>query len=229
MANRPIFFAETCGKALVRIKPIDFTWHAGMAMSRRQMSMRSLHEATKKLFPEARILEVSRMSDDILGKALSAFNLTFETRSRKIPVECGFQASKVFEKAGPFPDLLDALPVDAKRDPRLQASGRLIGFRFFGEDWPNEPPTAFYDWIYLNALHRQQELAHAVTNYDIFTDIAFNPEKSINCQAGAVALYVALFRRGKLQEALSSREAFLHIEANASIKDDGQGIQGSLL
>lgn len=229
MAKRPIFIAETRGQALVRIKPIDFTWHAGMAMSRRQMSMRSLHEVTKTLFPEARILEVSRMSDDILGEALSAFNLTFETSSRKIPVECGFQASKVFEKAGPFPDLLDARPVDAKRDPRLQDSGRLIGFRFFGDDWPNEPPTAFYDWIYLNALHRHQELADAVTNYDIFTDIAFNPEKSINCQASAVALYVALFRRGKLQEALSSREAFLHIEANASIKEDGQGIQGSLL
>lgn len=228
MAKRPVFIAETSGRELVRTRSVDFTWHAGMAMSRRKMSMRSLHEAAQALFPEKRILEVSRMSDTPLGEALSAFNLTIETTDRTIPVECGFQASKVFENGGPFLDLLNASPADAKRDPRLQDSGRLTGFRFFKEEWPNEPPTAFYDWIYLNALHKQRELAEAVKQYDIFTDIAFNPEKSINCQAGAVALYVALFRRGELLKALSSREAFLDVEANATIKDDGQGVQGSL-
>lgn len=231
MATRPVFIVETGAPSLVRVKSVDFTWHAGMAMSRRQMSMRSLHLATQALYPEARILEVSRMSDEALGEQLSAFNLTFTTRGRgrEISVECAFQASKVFERGGPFTDLLDATSADAKRDPRLQESGRLTGFRFFGEDWPNEPLTAFYDWIYLNALHSQSELAEAVMEYDIFTDIAFNPDKSLNCQAGAVALYVALVRRGEITAALASREAFLRVEANARVKDDGHGIQHRLL
>ncbi|SLN58913.1 hypothetical protein ROG8370_02695 [Roseovarius gaetbuli] len=230
MARRPIFIAEANDPFLIQVKSIDFTWSAGMAKSRRQMSMRSLHQAAQTLYPEARILEVSRMSDDSLGEQLSAFNLTFEPPgySREISVECAFQASKVFERGGPFLDLLEAGPADAKRDPRLQDAGRLTGFRFFGEDWPNEPLTAFYDWIYINALHRRPKLAEAVTHYDIFTDIAFNPEKSINCQASAVALYVALVRRGELQAALTSRDAFLSIETGASINDDGQGNQGSL-
>ncbi len=230
MATRPIFIAKVAGPTLVRVKSIDFTWHAGMAKSRRQMSMKSLHEAAQALHPKAQILEVSRMSDDALGEQLSAFNLTFEPQGhgREISVECTFQASKVFERGGPFLDLLEVSPADAKRDPRLQDSGRLTGFRFLGEDWPNEPLTAFYDWIYVNALHRQPELADAVARYDIFTDIAFNPKKSINCQASAVALYVALVRRGELQAALSSKEAFLRVEAGASVKDDGQEIQGSL-
>lgn len=230
MATRPIFIAESAGPTLVRVKSVDFTWYAGMAKSRRQMSMRSLQEAAHTLHPESRILEVSRMSDEPLGEQLSAFNLTLESRElrREIPVECAFQASKVFERGGPFTDLLEVRPADAKRDPRLQNAGRLTGFHFLGEDWPNEPLTAFYDWIYINALHRQPELAAAVTRYDVFTDIAFNPEKSINCQAGAVALYVALVRRGELQAALSSKEAFLRVEAAASVKEDGQGIQGSL-
>ena len=98
----------------------------------------------------------------------------------------------------------------------------------FDEDWPNEPPTAFYDWIYINALHRNRELASAVADFDIFTDIVFNPAKSINCQASSVALYVALVRRGELAAALSSREAFLRVETDASVKDEGQGIQSSL-
>ena len=32
-------------------------------------------------------------------------------------------------------------------------------------------------------------------NYDAFTDIAFNLDKSINCQAEACAFYVALRKR----------------------------------
>jgi len=170
------------------------------------------------------------MSDDALGRQLSAFNLMLEDKvgRREVSVENAFQASKVFERGGPFLDLLNVSPADAKRDPRLQESGRLTGFCFFGEDWPNEPPTAFYDWIYINALHQHTELAKAVAEYDIFTDIAFNPSKSINCQASAVALYVALVRRGDLQAAISSREAFLRVESGASLKEEGQGIQGSL-
>ena len=230
MAKRPIFIAEVNGSNLVRVQSVDFTWYAGMAMSRRQLSMRSLHEAAQALHPDAKILEVSRMSDEPLGKQLSAFNLTIKhpEQHRYVPLECAFQASKVFERGGPFLDLIDARPADAKRDERLQSSGRLTGFRFFDEEWPKEPLTAFYDWIYINAMRQKTDLAEAVSRYDIFTDIAFNPEKSINCQAGAVALFVALVRRGKLESALSSREAFLNVERTATARDDANGTQRSL-
>ncbi len=230
MARRPIFIAEADGPSLVRIQSVDFTWYAGMAMSRRQLSMRSLHEAAQVLHPDAKILEVSRMSDESLGRQLSAFNLTIEYPSKHhdVPLECAFQASKVFERGGPFLDLIEASPADAKRDGRLQVSGDLTGFRFLDEDWPKEPLTAFYDWLYINALHKQPDLAEAVSRYDIFTDIAFNPEKSINCQAGAVALFVALARRRKLDSALSSREAFLNVESTATTREDANGTQRSL-
>lgn len=211
MASRPVFISERNGPALVRVMPVEFVWHAGMAKSRRQMSTRSLHEAAKRTLSSARMLEVSRMSEDPVGERLSAFNLTFHTkeRHREIAVESAFQASKVFESGGPYLDLLDAKPIDAKRDDRLQRSGNLIGFDFFGQKWALEPQTAFYDWLYMNALHRRPALAEAVMAYDVFTDIAFNPEKSINCQASAVALYVSLRRRGKVEHALSSRESYM--------------------
>lgn len=230
MAKRPIFIAESSGPTLVRVQSVEFTWHAGMAMSRRQMSMRSLHQEAQALHPGARILEVSRMSEDPLGEQLSAFNLTLKHPQlvRDVPVECAFQSSKVFELGGPFLDLLEVNPADAKRDVRLQESGRLTGFKYDGEDWPNEPLTAFYDWIYINALRRKPKLAETVMQYDIFTDIAFNPEKSINCQAGAVALFVSLVRRGELDTALLSREAFLNVESRATARDDGYAMQGSL-
>lgn len=230
MAKRPIFIVEPSGFNFVRMEEVDFTWYAGMAMSRRQMSMRSLTEAAKVSYPESRFLEVSRMSDEDLGKSLSAFNLKlpYPHRSTGVTLECAFQASKVFERGGPYLDLLDVEPAEAKRDQRLKTSGRLKGFRFLNCDWPQDPPTAFYDWIYINALHRQRHLASEVIKYDIFTDIAFNPAKSINCQASAVALYVALIRRAELHKALSSSENFLSIEKRALLKDDGRNGQASL-
>ncbi|MEZ5985644.1 MAG: hypothetical protein R3B94_06810 [Hyphomonas sp.] len=230
MAKRPIFIAEAIEHNLVRVQSVEFTWYAGMAMSRRQLCMRSLHEAAQILHPDARILEASRMSDHPLGRQLSAFNLTLRLPDKNIevPLECAFQASKVFERGGPFIDLMEVTPADAKRDERLRESGRLTGFRFLDVEWPNEPVTAFYDWIYINALHQKPELAKAASQYDIFTDIAFNPDKSINCQAGALALYVALVRTGELESSISSREAFLSVERKATIRDDGSGGQSSL-
>ena len=55
------------------------------------------------------------------------------------------------------------------------------------------------------------KLAAAVETYDAFTDIEFNPERSLNCQARSAALYRSLVHAGKLEEALSSQEAFLRI------------------
>ena len=48
----------------------------------------------------------------------------------------------------------------------------------------------FYDFIYISAV--KQSLAtdeiHAISNYNYFTDIEFNPTKSINTQARAAAM-----------------------------------------
>lgn len=227
MATRPVFIARDDGPSPVQEIAVEFEWHPGMAMSQRQKSMRALHEAARSQRVGKRILEVSRMSDDELGRRLSAFNLTCKPEhfDREVSVECCFQASKVFERGGPFRELLEVNPADAKRDPRLRESGRLIRFDLFGEEWPTEPVTAFYDWIYMNALRRKPKLAAAAMQYDAFTDIAFNPKKSFSCQARTVALHVALARRGMIDKALSSRSSFLQIAVDASSAKDEQGGQ----
>ena len=55
------------------------------------------------------------------------------------------------------------------------------------------------------------DLTEQISVYDAFTDIEFNPQKSINCQAEAAALYVSLKRQSLLKEALKSKEDFLNI------------------
>jgi hypothetical protein len=224
MAERPVFIPAAEGAALVRTKSVEFHWFPGMAPSQKQKSVESLHSAARNLPGINKILEVSSKSLEELGVALSAFNLTFTTikYNRTFSVECAYQASKVFENGGPFADILGKTSREAKKDERLRSSGRLKGFRFFGADWPLEPQTAFYDWLYINALRKHVEFTDDLLEYSAFTDIEFNPERSINCQAYSVALYISLYKRSLLDEATASKEAFLRIVGNAQVSNSRQ-------
>lgn len=219
MAERPIFVPSLNGPTLVQTHHVEFKWFPGMAISQAQKSIASLHEEAKKSLKVEKILEISSKSEDELGVRLSAFNLMIKTvrYEREFSLECAYQASKVFENGGPFVDLLDKRSIDAKRDPRLNQHGRLVKFKFFGVDWDLVPRTAFYDWLYINALHKHPELSRKVLTYRAFSDIAFNPERSINCQAYAAALYVSLHERGLLTDQLLKDKA-MYLEAMRSAK-----------
>lgn len=188
-----------------------------MAKSQKQKSIRALHEAAKQKLGVEKILEISSKSDSELGVALSAFNLRIRTGLGKVPVECVFQGSKVFERGGPYTDMYGRAPQEVKKDSRLRESGALWYFAWNGERWELEPKTAFYDWLYLMALRENPELAERLLEYEAFTDIEFNPEKSINCQAHAAALYRALVGENTrgwkdvLDRVLASREEFLKL------------------
>jgi len=145
-------------------------------------------------------------------------------------VETAFQGSKVFEKGGPYTDLLEGTSRDAKKDIRLKESGNLIGFRFFGKDFPLKPRTFFYDWLYINALNKDEYLREEVLNYNAFTDIEFNPKKSINCQAYSVALFISLEKSGLLKDALTTPDDFLEVAKNEySEGTSTQAVQGVLV
>ncbi len=214
MAKRPIFVPLFDGKRYVLERYVDFQWHSGFAKSQKQKSIRALHETALRDYGVSNPLEVSSKSEDPLGVALSSFNLKFTTKKgRTLTVEAAFQGSKVFECGGPYVDLFDAGPMEAKRDERLKTSGRLSSFSFFGCEWELEPKTAFYDWLYINALLKNAQLIPLVTDRDGFTDIEFNPERSINCQARSVALFCALFHNDRLGFALESHENFISLYA----------------
>jgi hypothetical protein len=171
-----------------------------MTFSQKQKCADNLHQAARNLGYDP-ILEVSSKSRTPLGVSLSAFNLKLTEQGRRLSVECAFQGSKVFERGGPYTDLYAATSVEAKRDQRLRASGKLTAFSFFGEVHPLQPVTAFYDWLYHRALEERAAnepgFFAQVSAYAAFSDIEFNPEKSLNCQARALALWVARRRLGR--------------------------------
>jgi hypothetical protein len=128
-----------------------------------------------------------------------------------IPLESAFQGSKVFEHGGPFNDLYCTDARTAKRDERLRESGQLVGFDFEGTLFPLEPKTIFYDWLYINAIYAHRHWCEILYQYAGFTDIEFNPSRSISCQARSCALFLTLMRRGILDESVSSIDNFVQI------------------
>lgn len=211
MANRPIFLPSPGAYGLVRETALEFQWFAGLSVAQKQRSIDALHESGKRSLGLKNILEISSKSRTPLGVSLSAFNLQLELASRRVSVEVAFQAGKVFESGGPYLDLLNGSSREAKQDPRLKNSGALVRFEHCGQVWPLEPRTAFYDWLYTKALLENPDLSEQLTAYDAFTDIEFNPKKSLNCQARSAALFVALKSARLLDEATSTQQMFLEV------------------
>ena len=220
MAKRPIFIVNTSDADFYTTKNIEFTWHPGYSVSQKRKSINSLHNNFMSESGEFRVLEVSSKSENILGIQLSAFNLHINhSEEGLIPLECAFQASKKFEFGGPYIDLLTANPYRIKKDPRIKDSGRITEFVFDGESYPNNPTTFFYNWLYLKALDLNKDLSKEIVMYDAFTDIEFNPLKSVNCQAKACSLYVSLYKRGLLEKALLNQQNFKEVLSIVEIFD----------
>lgn len=183
MAEKPAYCISN-GK--VTVKNYSFEWFSGFSVSQKQKSIDSLHNAILKTDNSAVPLEVSTKSKNLLGVKLSAFNLKLDGYT----LENIFQSSKVFACGGAYRDLLEVSPKDAKRDLRLKNSGALKSFDYNGEIFPLFPKTVFYDYIYIKSVKQSltAEEILQIKEYNYFTDIEFNPNKSVNTQAKSVAI-----------------------------------------
>lgn len=224
MAERPIFLPANAGSRLVEEVFLPLKWHSGFAAVQKEKNVRELHHSAKAA-GYGPLLEVSTKSERTAGRHLSAFHLPVKTSFGTTPLECVFQGSKVFEKGGPFLDLFHKDVREAKRDERLRTSGKLVRFEFEGKSFPLDPKTVFYDWLYIGAIYEHREWLTRLKEYEGFTDIEFNPQRSVNCQARSVALFMTLMKRNLLDEAVSSPECFRQIllkyHYEPTLREDG--------
>ena len=213
MAERPIFVSTPDSDELVKEIFFQIHWHSGFARVQKEKNIEELQRAAAAAGGYRNLLEISTKSKSERGQHLSAFHMTAETESQgTIKLELAFQGSKVFALGGPFTDLYgkgENEIGEAKRDPRLQESGKLVGFQFEGFTWPLEPKTAFYDWLYISFLKKYQDWAPKLYAYGGFTDVEFNPHRSINCQARSCALFLSLMKLNLIDEATQSPQAFI--------------------
>jgi len=198
--HQPVFMPRVNSDNLVKTDMVRFERHVGFASRQKKKSINDMHQVIRKKYGFNHVLELSSKSGNKLSFLLSPLSLkiTNEHDGQAYSVENALQASKVFENGGPYIDLLTVAPRQAKKDERLTTSGELIGYDYFGMEWSLEPLTAFYDWLYVNALKQNPQLHEEVMQYQAFTDREFNPKKSIHCAAYSLAMFVALNKRGLL-------------------------------
>lgn len=210
MANRPVFFVSK-ERPYYQEESVSFQFNPGFSIVQKQKNIRNIHDAFIEKHHNARMLEISSKSELTLGVQLSAFNLPISVDGASTTVESAFQSSKEFVFGGPYTDLLRQPSYIAKKDPRLSESGPLKQFMLGNQFFPLEPKTFFYDWLYINAVVQNAGLSDQLCQFNAFTDIEFNPEKSINCQARSAAIFVSLSKMGLLSSALESPESFRSI------------------
>lgn len=210
MAKRPVFYRNDHIPYFTE-EMVTFEFNPGFADIQKQKNIHNMHNAFAATHPEAKILEISSKSDVPLGIKLSAFNLKLNVGGLETSLESAFQSGKVFRDGGPYTELLTQPPWSAKKDPRLRESGPIQRFELNGQSFPTEPRTFFYDWLYVNAVADNEELAEELVEYDAFTDVEFNPDKSLNCQARSAAIFVSLVQANLLTHALNCPDDFKRI------------------
>ena len=215
-ATRPLFLPDSLG-VLVREQFVTFAWHPGMTLSQLQRSVDDFHEEAARL-DISPVLEVSTRSRSPLGVSLSAFNLRLQTSmiERPVTIEAAFQSSKLYLNQGAPTYLLEWEDGrDIKARVREFQGEPITGFRFEEADWPLTPTTAFYDYLYLRGLrdlcNDNDDVEDEILSYRGFSDIAFNPKRSLNCQARSLALFVALGGSQGLGNLLEDRESLLRL------------------
>lgn len=231
MAERPVFIPDKKNYSVL-MKSIDFKWNPGFSKSQKFKNVKALHDRANEIgiYP---LLEISTKSDNEIGIKLSAFNLHIKLKNGKyVSVESAFQSSKVFKSGEQYLDLLYKTARQIKKDDRIKKSGNLKCFIFENEEWELEPKSAFYDWLYLNALLQNHKLSEHLIEYNGFTDIEFNPRKQINCQARSAALFVSLFHNKILNHVLQSKSSYIQFllknDKNSIMKINKKNIQGNL-
>ncbi len=220
MAQRPVYVPIEKAPYVAPIH-VEFTWNGGFAKVQKQKNIQALHAGFVRRMPGNKVLEISSKSMQEGGTALSAFALTkyVPELDKSIPVECVYQAGKVFQNGGPYKDLLNVTPREAKKDERLRSSGKLIGFEFDGIRFPIIPKSFFYDFLYMNALLENKALADIVLSYDGFTDIEFNPENAVSTQAQSAAAFVSLVKQGQADKIKDYKQFLSLYQTQASVKN----------
>lgn len=199
MATRPVFEIGYSAPYYIE-QPIDFVWNKGLNINQKRKNVIALHEAYRTKFSTKHILEISSKSLQEDGLPLSAFKLQkFVPSLRKaLPVENIYQGGKVFENGDPCLDMYDMTAREAKKDEWLHSLGSVTGFYYEGQNYTIDCYDAFYNWIYINALIENPRLSAPLLNYNAFTDIEFNPQNGVSCQARSAAIFVSLMKLEKM-------------------------------
>ena len=180
----------------------------------------ALSEAIIEKNPDLDILETSVVSAEDKGKWLSSFFLKLRLPDGKLaPIESVFHGCKKYKEGGPYTDIMEMKPSEAKKDPRIKNSGDFLGFEFCNHKFPKTPRTAFYDWLVCCALFQSHNrgLLNEAVKHSAFSDVMFFPEHSLNSPAASLARIVTLLNMELIGTKLISFDEFVKAGEKADV------------
>lgn len=210
MAIRTVFFIKD---NKINQENLEIVWARGFAVSQKQKNITTLHEqiASKFNVDKEEILEVSTKSKIPVGIALSAINLKVNLNGKRYFFESVYQSSKVFDDGllGTIhhPEWIELPSFEAKKESR-EVGLPLKHFNFLNKIYPLEPKTLFYDWLYIKTVYEIPNIYEKIKKYKYFTDIEFNPEKMISCQAKSLVKFKFLYENNLIDEFLKNPRRF---------------------
>lgn len=207
MARRSVFVNKDYYPFFKEIQ-VDFDWFPGFALAQKRKSQISLHQNFLRTYPDEKVLEISSASLYSLGSALSAINMSKQTKEGLTTVESAFQSSRIYgegkDKTGPFPEYLFLPGKECKKRVKELSRG-MISYRYSFDNMfffaPAHHISLFYDYLYLNALCEDENRNAAdmllSVGYTAFTDLA---TRSLNCQARSASIFISLVHNGLIDK-----------------------------
>lgn len=200
MATRPVFLINQ-NKPYFSEYNVNFIYNNGFAPCQKRKNIIAIHDAFHKDNSDKEILEISSKSFDEVGVNLSAFNLTIyvESLGKRMPVEIMYHSGKIYKDSGRHLEILNMSPRESKKYLYQNKFGSIEYFIFENQRVEVDQIYAFYNWLYNRALLENEDIASELLRYEAFTDVEYNPNRSKNCQARSAAIFVSLFKQGKIQ------------------------------
>jgi len=192
----------------------NIKWMSGFSLSQKRKNIENLHSIIQEKYNTSldSILEVSTKSTVEVGRLLSSMNLKVKIKDTYYCFESVYQSSKVYQ-ASLLDDeyqMLEWLSLTGFEVKKLskEIKHNLIKFKCEGIEYPLNPPTLFYDYLYIRSVVNIPDLYEKISRYTFFTDIEFNPNNMISTQAKSICLYKLLYENNHIKEYLSNPKEF---------------------
>lgn len=200
MTKKPVFMIGTGDRPVITF--ITETECAGSASKeQKQMSVQLLHDSFKTEYPAAKVLEISPLSQDPIGRMLTDDKLTFTDADGRI-LSCR-EAMKLAETE--YPEKKEEpkkKPQSAAKEAKQKkAMSMPVAHVFEGRRIEAKTQRLFYTWLYVRALTEHGELIPVLLSYDAFTEYSYAATRRVNTPAFSAAAAAWLARNELLEDA----------------------------
>ncbi|MBR4636660.1 MAG: hypothetical protein IKO51_09935 [Clostridia bacterium] len=220
MTKKPVFMIGTGDRPVITF--ITETECAGSASKeQKQTSVQRLHDSFKAEHPAAKVLEISPLSQDPIGRILTDEKLTFECSDGRT-MSCREAMKTAVAEYPPEKEEPPKKAGAAKETKKKKAVPTPAAYVFAGRRIDARPPRLFFTWLFIRSLAAHRELLVSLLSYDAFSEYSYAFSRRINTPAFSAAVAVWLERNGLFDEAAKDPDLLRDLLMNGLPKPESK-------